>query len=91
MFYSQIVNGAGRAIGVVSRQQDETGLIDVGLDDFPESSPYHAWQQTVLDTVGILVVGLIPSCQVKDLFGEFTETIGVKSSPLFKTVLHVEM
>lgn len=65
MFTQRLSTNVGRAIGVVSRQQDETGLIDVGLDDFPEDSPYHAWQQTVLDTVGILVVSISLSRQVQ--------------------------
>jgi hypothetical protein len=46
----------GRALGVVSRQHNARGLMDLDLDDFKEGMLYHEWQEIVLDTAEILVV-----------------------------------
>ncbi|KAF2484909.1 hypothetical protein BDY17DRAFT_93651 [Neohortaea acidophila] len=45
----------GRALGVVSRQQNKLGVIDLDLDDYPAGNMYNDWQKIVLDTAGILV------------------------------------
>lgn len=49
----------GRALGVVSRQFKADGIMDLGLDDYPQGSTFADWQKTVLDTAGILVVSAV--------------------------------